>query len=291
MPISSARSSRRVSSIPSQPEIKAKRPAPAKPKRQSKTKNEAIGGEKSESSFVAGDIFDFSAAALESPKGPMTRSRRSSIFVGHARLNQGLPITSTRVKSVSKKSRLESVIETPINAIEDQEASFRGSARRKSSKNTNKSLVKESKVVISPIKKAALKQAFARQAIKIPSPTKKELPKLMIQRQKSTESKVQNAMPGTPQPFDPSSLLKRNLKKKVDLEMDKKIAEIPQNSSPYTLLRGETENGSPVEHFVKLNNKPSKENVTGTPAAKRSRAALRALDNNQQSSPHPVTRR
>ena len=88
-------------------------------------------------------------------------------------------------------------------------------------------------------------------------------------------------MPGTPQPTDPQHLLKRNLKRKVDVRMDKKIAEIPQNSSPYTLINGETENGSPVEHFVKLNNKPSKENVTGTPAPKKTRV-LRSLDTNQK---------
>ena len=74
-------------------------------------------------------------------------------------------------------------------------------------------------------------------------------------------------MPGTPQPFDPAMLLKKNLKRKVDVRMDKKIAEVPKNSSPYTLTVRETDNGSPVEEFIKLNEKKiGKENVTGTPA-------------------------
>jgi len=53
---------------------------------------------------------------------------------------------------------------------------------------------------------------------------------------------------------------------------------------------GETENGSPVEHFVKMAKKPSKENVTGTPAPVR-RSARKVftpiMDNNVQGSPHP----
>ena len=66
---------------------------------------------------------------------------------------------------------------------------------------------------------------------------------------------------GTPQPTDPGNLLKKNLKRKVDVRMDKKLDEIPKTLSPYTLIVGETENGSPVEQFIKT--KPSKENITG----------------------------
>ena len=66
---------------------------------------------------------------------------------------------------------------------------------------------------------------------------------------------------GTPQPTNPGNLLKKNLKRKVDVRMDKKLDEIPKNLSPYTLIVGETENGSPVEQFIKT--KPSKENITG----------------------------
>ena len=45
--------------------------------------------------------------------------------------------------------------------------------------------------------------------------------------------------------------------------MDQKVEEIPKNSSPYTLMAGETENGSPAEILVKMDQKPSKQNVTG----------------------------
>ena len=99
---------------------------------------------------------------------------------------------------------------------------------------------------------------------------------------------------GTPQPTDPGNLLKRNLKRKVDVRMDKKIDEIPKNSSPYTLVMSETENGSPVEQFVKMNSKPSKENVTGTPAPalkKRQNRILQPLDNTVEGSPCPLRRK
>ena len=48
--------------------------------------------------------------------------------------------------------------------------------------------------------------------------------------------------------------------------MDQKVEEIPKNSSPYTLMAGETENGSPAEILVKMDQKPSKQNVTGKSA-------------------------
>ena len=58
-------------------------------------------------------------------------------------------------------------------------------------------------------------------------------------------------------------VLKQNLKRKIDTKMDQKISSIPKNSSPYTLMAGETENGSPAEILVKMDQKPSKQNVTG----------------------------
>ena len=94
--------------------------------------------------------------------------------------------------------------------------------------------------------------------------------------------------------MDPRNLLKRNLKRKVDVSMDKKIDEIPKNSSPYTLVVSETENGSPVEQFVKMNSKPSKENVTGTPAPalkKRQKRILQPLDNNMEGNACPLRRK
>ena len=58
-------------------------------------------------------------------------------------------------------------------------------------------------------------------------------------------------------------VLKQNLKRKIDTKLDQKVEEIPKNSSPYTLMAGETENGSPAEILVKMDQKPSKQNVTG----------------------------
>jgi len=124
-----------------------------------------------------------------------------------------------------------------------------------------------------PAKVAALK-----------SPKKKAstlpLPKLTVPKKIAA---VQNEnVPGTPQATEPGNLLKKHLKRKVDVRMDKKIDEIPKNSSPYALVMGETENGSPVENFVKIS-KPSKENVTGTPGPAlkmRQNRVLQPLRNN-----------
>ena len=66
-----------------------------------------------ENSFVAGDLFDFSGMEYSATRGPMTRSRRTSVYVAPG---AGL-ITSTARKSVTKKPRtssnLDSVMETP----------------------------------------------------------------------------------------------------------------------------------------------------------------------------------
>lgn len=65
-----------------------------------------------ENSFVAGDLFDFSGMEYSATRGPMTRSRRTSVYVAPG---AGL-ITSTARKSVAKKPRtsnLDSVMETP----------------------------------------------------------------------------------------------------------------------------------------------------------------------------------
>ena len=73
---------------------------------------------------------------------------------------------------------------------------------------------------------------------------------------------------GTPKAVDPMNVLKKNLRQKVDKNLDDKVAGLPENSSPYAMLSGETENGTPVERFVKIQ-KPTAEIaakfVTGTP--------------------------
>jgi len=96
-----------------------------------------------------------------------------------------------------------------------------------------------------------------------------------------------SGFPGTPQATDPMHVLKRNLKRKIDTKMDQKISSIPKNSSPYTLMSGETENGSPAEILVKMDQKPSKQNVTGTPAPIKRNRILRNLDQNIGGSPDP----
>ena len=362
------RTSRRASMavIPEPPKAEQKRgrgvrrPASTKAEKveSSKTEEKQIENASKSSkddSFVSADTFDF--IAMESPKGPMTRSRRSSMFVGSKAKRGGgmflsmllmkvnllknhvfftaMPITSTRRKSkmnvvmetpkiikfvepiaetiiespegevsfkidsaaiaeiqeeqpkldnepevveekvspikVTKRGRRPSTSKTP--AIEDKENKV-----TKKQASAKKAMKVQATVVISPIKKAALKMAFANQAINV----KKTPPKSLKMKSASAKNNAV-AFPGTPQQTNPANLLKRNLKRKVDVKLDQKVQEIPQNSSPYTLLQGETENGSPVERFVKMNNKPSKENVTGTPAPMKKSRILQKFDQNSAS--------
>jgi len=361
---------------------KVSKKAPSKPVRKSigrKLHDEPTEVPK-ENSFVAGDLFDFNGQTMltpaKSPKGPMTRARRSSMYVPP--MKNGM-VTSTARRSVTKKSKasnLDSVMETPTIEESVAEESYTGTEKKiepvvesppgevsfKAESMTpqmieqqNRLLAKRegispSRVVISPMKKVTkteekptehveekpvevleekkeivaekvvtkvenltpqmmeqqksllakkegkkmtklqekpakslsnlplspIKKVFKAQEkpvktsktkeIIAKSPKKKAstlpLPKLTIPKK---IAKVQKEnIPGTPQPTDPGNLLKKNLKRKVDVRMDKKLDEIPKNLSPYTLIVGETENGSPVENFVKT--KPSKENITGTPA-------------------------
>jgi len=327
---------------------KAPKTAPVKPARKSVAKKPVEVAK--ENSFVTGDLFDFNGTVGESPmpRGPLTRSRRSSMYV--APLRNGL-VTSTVRKSVTKKSKtstLASVTETPTaeesyvqtepktaSKVEspDGEVSFKmeiytpqmiEQQTRILAKKEIK--IKNSSVVISPIKKAKVEsmtpQMIEQQtrnlakkeiciknssvdispikkvsaAKQVASPKKKAsnlpLPKLTIPKKVVAVQKEN--LPGTPQPTDPGNLLKRNLKRKVDVRMDKKIDEIPKNSSPYTLVVSETENGSPVEQFVKMNSKPSKENVTGTPAPalkKSQKRILQPLDNNMEGNACPLRRK
>lgn len=367
---------------------KVSKKAPTKPVRKNvgRKPNEATEAPK-ENSFVAGDLFDFNGQTMltpaKSPKGPMTRARRSSMYV--APMKNGM-VTSTARRSVAKKSKastLDSVMETPtteesyvgteqkINPIVESppgEVSFkvdimtpqmveqqtRLMAKREGispsrvilspmalspikkvakveekkptealkekeiiaeklseKENTkmplsltpqmieqqNRLLAKKEgkkmtklqekpsnekkeacKMPLSPIKKVTkVQEKPANEIIPKKKATKLPLPKLTIQKK---IAKVQKEnIPGTPQPTDPSNLLRKNLERKVDVRMDKKLDEIPKNLSPYTLIVGETENGSPVEKFVKT--RPSKENITGTPAPvskTRQNRILRPLD-------------
>ena len=162
-----------------------------------------------------------------------------------------------------------STSKTPAKNLEDKE-------NKVAKKSAKKVMKVQATVVISPIKKAALQMAFANQVINV----KKTPPKALKIKGKNNSAA---GFPGTPQQTNPANLLKRNLKRKVDVKLDQKVQEIPQNSSPYTLLQGETENGSPVERFVKMNTKPSKENVTGTPAPMKRSRVLQKFDQNAAS--------
>jgi len=335
LPSSSRPASRRASTATFVAPVNSKvtKKAPAKPVRKNVAKAvETIVEAQKENSFVAGDMFDFSGMELLSPRGPMTRSRRTSVYVPPSK---GGLVTSTVRKSVTKKPRtsnLDSVMETPkaeesytqpeqnnvskpqpvLKIVESPEGeisfkteSLSGMTPQMIEQHTKllakKDIIKNSSVIISPIKKLVKPRALPTKPVAKPlaepvekpiekpvtkpaekpvskpatkpvaklapkSPKKKAsslpLPKLTIPKKIASVQKEN--VPGTPQQADPGNLLKRNLKRKVDTRMDKKIDEIPKNSSPYTLLMGETENGSPVEHFVKIS-KPTKTNVTGTP--------------------------
>lgn len=73
----------------------------------------------------------------------------------------------------------------------------------------------------------------------------------------------------TPQALDPRKLLRKTLKTKVENQIDSKVLNLPRGS-PYTLMRGYTENGSPAEELVKLSFLPSRAEavkfMTATPA-------------------------
>merc|ERR1719264_2016583 len=348
LPSSTRQASKRVSTAsfvaPAASKVSKKAP-PAKPVR--KNAGKKTTETPAENSFVAGDLFDFSSMEYSATRGPMTRSRRTSVYVAPG---AGL-ITSTARKSVAKKTRtssLDSVMETPKaegsyvqpelndevlkteeNAIVESppgEVSFKTETmtpqmiEQQARLLAKRDIIKNSSVVISPIKRpskvlqpkqvAALKLPKKKASSNLPlplltpptiidtvqnenlpakvaalkSPKKKAstlpLPKLTVPKKIAA---VQNEnVPGTPQATEPGNLLKKHLKRKVDVRMDKKIDEIPKNSSPYALAMGEPENGSPVENFVKIS-KPSKENVTGTPGPAlkmRQNRVLQPLRNN-----------
>ncbi len=94
---------------------------------------------------------------------------------------------------------------------------------------------------------------------------------------------------GTPQSTEPSALLKHQQRKKVQSEMEDRMAKIPRGS-PYALLEGENEEGSPRYAFKRVkveedNSSPvasassstasMSKYLTATPG----RAALKSLDN------------
>merc|ERR1712051_286788 len=312
LPSSTRQASKRVSTAsfvaPAASKVSKKAP-PAKPVR--KNAGKKTTETPAENSFVAGDLFDFSGMEYSATRGPMTRSRRTSVYVAPG---AGL-ITSTARKSVAKKPRtsnLDSVMETPKaegsyvqpelndevlkteeNAIVESppgEVSFKTETmtpqmiEQQARLLAKRDIIKNSSVVISPIKRPS-KVLQPKQVAALKLPKKKassNLPLPLLTPPTKIDTVHNENVPGTPQATEPGNLLKKHLKRKVDVRMDKKIDEIPKNSSPYALVMGETENGSPVENFVKIS-KPSKENVTGTPGPAlkmRQNRVLQPLRNN-----------
>merc|ERR1712051_449576 len=312
LPSSTRQAAKRVSTAsfvaPAASKVSKKAP-PAKPVR--KNAGKKTTETPAENSFVAGDLFDFSGMEYSATRGPMTRSRRTSVYVAPG---TGL-ITSTARKSVVKKPRtsnLDSVMETPKaegsyvqpeisdevlkteeNAIVESppgEVSFKTETmtpqmiEQQARLLAKRDIIKNSSVVISPIKRPS-KVLQPKQVAALKLPKKKassNLPLPLLTPPTKIDTVQNENVPGTPQATEPGNLLKKHLKRKVDVRMDKKIDEIPKNSSPYALVMGETENGSPVENFVKIS-KPSKENVTGTPGPAlkmRQNRVLQPLRNN-----------
>merc|ERR1719245_1680127 len=60
---------------------------------------------------------------------------------------------------------------------------------------------------------------------------------------------------GTPQLADPTALLKLNLKHKVQEQMEERVSKMPK-TSPYPIMEGEKDSGSPDYMFTKLKGKP-----------------------------------
>lgn len=91
----------------------------------------------------------------------------------------------------------------------------------------------------------------------------------VISNPASQLSNVQNVAPCTPQPpSDPTVVLKKKLKIKMEAQIKDKVALMPP-SSPYSLMTDSSNNGTPIERFVKIEEKPSRSKagtfVTETP--------------------------
>jgi len=97
---------------------------------------------------------------------------------------------------------------------------------------------------------------------------------------------------GTPQLADPTALLKLNLKHKVQEQMEERVSKMP-NTSPYTIMEGEKESGSPDYMFTKLKGKPRADakHLTSTPGNSKARGRLVLGSISNRSVPTPVVRR
>lgn len=86
----------------------------------------------------------------------------------------------------------------------------------------------------------------------------------------SSSIALKKVAPCTPQPpSDPTVVLKKKIKIKMDAQIEYKVAHMPP-STPYALIIDSTKNGSPIETFVKIDERPNRSKaatfVTETPA-------------------------
>jgi len=237
--------------------------------------------------FVSAEAFDFGlpdfddvAAPEPLPdfSGPMTRARRrTSVFVGRAPAPQTKKATTRKAKEAAEVPLEEASVAVPMTTQPMTSTAV------KAGKKTVSPVLKLAEpltpvVELQRMPSAEYKDSGARRKTVQKSQKKVAVEKksplsaipLNLTPMKSAKKKVQKqsvmlATPGAP--VDPINVLKKNLKKKVEAGMEAKVQQLPGNSSPYAMLNGETENGTPVERFVKLQDRAGAAKfVTGTPA-------------------------
>jgi len=231
--------------------------------------------------FVSAEAFDFGVPLEEEqepvadvPTGPMTRARRrTSVFVGRVP-----PPAATKAKKASRIS-IEQVDEDVSFAVEKTVSPSPVQTSTAVKANAGPALkLTEPLTPIVELKRMpsgeykntpARRQTAQKSSKKVAKKSPLAVVPINITPLKSAKKKVQKAAAapiGTPgAPVDPINVLKRNVKKKVEAGLEAKVAGLPGNSSPYAMLTGQTESGSPVQRFVKIKDRAAKY-VTGTPA-------------------------
>jgi len=362
IPVATTAASRRKSMAP--PAVRPLPPASGPAKRvralpaaasKATASSKAKAQTKKSADFVSAEAFDFGLpddfeeAAV--PSGPMTRSRRTSVY---AKKGAALPVdskkptaaratkrpskaaaaakadkviieeenaaaaalitnpvaeegtetvnktvaadaaaplmTSTVVKA--KKAVPEIKIAEPLTPIvelqrmesnEYKTSNDRRKTVRKSGKKmmTNLKVAQIDNAATPPLPQSSMPNMPGLEEQGAPTNVLSAIPLNMTPAKSTRKASKQNQKPAlfmcTPQAVDPVRLLKKNLKQKVEKDLDAKVAGLPQQSSPYVLINSETENGSPVQEFVKLQNGQQQEEeekqqkirsnfVTGTPA-------------------------
>jgi len=340
LPPPAAGPAKRVRALPA---AASKATASSKAKAQTKKAADFVSAE----AFDFGLPDDFEGAAV--PSGPMTRSRRTSVYAKKgaalpvdikkptaARATKrpskpaaaakadkviieeenAAPITNPAVEKVTetvnktvaadaaaaplmtstvvkaKKAVPEIKIAEPLTPIVElqrmESNEYKTSNdRRKTVRKTGKKMMTNLKVAqiddvsTPPPPQSSVPTMPGLEEQGAPASVLSAIPLNMTPAKSTRKASKQNQKPAlfmcTPQAVDPVRLLKKNLKQKVEKDLDAKVAGLPQQSSPYVLINSETENGSPVQEFVKLQNGQQQEEeekqqkirsnfVTGTPA-------------------------